>query len=107
MEQITVDQLQKRLLDEKHLHVLDVREQDEFDEYNIGATLLPLSRIKNMEIDVIEDWDESDEIIIHCKSGKRSLEACMFLQSIGYTKTINLVGGILAWKEAFGDQKIR
>ena len=46
------------------LHVLDVREKEEFDDANIGATLLPLSQLRNMEIDAIEDWDEADEIVL-------------------------------------------
>jgi len=107
MEQITVEELKHRVQENKNLHILDVREQDEFDEFNIGATFLPLSRLRNMEIDEIEDWDENEPIIVHCRSGKRSVEACMLLSTMGYAHPINLIDGILGWKEKYGLEKIK
>lgn len=107
MKQITVEELKSRLQKNPNLHVLDVREIDEFEEYNIGATLLPLTDLQNMDNDVIEDWDEEEPIIVHCRSGNRSLQACLILNSLGYSHTINLEGGIIAWQEKYGEEKIR
>lgn len=107
MENITVQELKNRLEQNKNLHVLDVREPEEYQEFNIGAVLVPLSKIRNMELDAIEDWGEDENIYVHCRSGKRSVEACLILESFGYKNAINVVDGILAWKEAFGEQKIQ
>ena len=57
-----------------------------------------------MQIEEIEDLKE-EEIIIHCRSGQRSMMACMFLDTLGFKNTKNLIGGVLAWQEKFGSGK--
>ncbi len=96
METITAAQLKARKDSGEQLYILDVREQSEYDAVNMGALLLPLARIMNGDIDEIEDWRDK-EVIIHCHSGMRSMQACMMLEQMGFEKTVNLTGGILAW----------
>ena len=55
-----------------------------------------------MQIEDLEDMKE-EEVIIHCRSGQRSMMACMILDQMGFKNTTNVTGGILAWKEKFGD----
>jgi sulfur-carrier protein adenylyltransferase/sulfurtransferase len=43
------------------------------------------------------ELDPSDELVLHCKMGGRSAKAAEFLRSKGFTKVLNLTGGILAW----------
>ncbi|RYG40097.1 MAG: rhodanese-like domain-containing protein [Chitinophagaceae bacterium] len=105
MENITVEELKSRLDAGEQLHVLDVREANEFEEANIGATLLPLSQLRNMDTDAIDDW-KGEEVIVHCRSGVRSVQACQLLESMGFVKTVNVTGGILDWQAKFGDAKI-
>lgn len=106
MENITVEQLKARLDAGENLHVLDVREANEYAEANIGATLLPLSQLRNMDTDAIDDWKQ-DEVIVHCRSGKRSIEACMLLETMGFAKTVNVTGGIMDWQQKFGTAQIK
>lgn len=106
MEHITVEQLKARLDAGEQLHVLDVREANEYAESNIGATLLPLSQLRNMDTEAIDDWKQ-DEVIVHCRSGKRSMEACMLLDTMGFAKTVNVTGGILDWQQKFGNAQIQ
>lgn len=101
MKNITVDTLKARLDAGEKINLIDVREPDEYAEYNIGAQLIPLGKIQSMQIDEIEDL-KNEEVIIHCRSGKRSLTACMFLETMGFTNTVNVEGGVLAWQEKFG-----
>jgi len=101
MENITVQELKLRLDNGEQLNILDVRDPDEYAEYNINGKLLPLGNITAMLIDDIEDW-KGEEIIVHCRSGKRSVQACLFLETLGYTHLKNLEGGILAWQELEG-----
>ena len=51
-----------------------------------------------MQIEDIEDL-RNEEVIIHCRSGKRSMMACMMLEQMGFTNTVNVVGGVLDWQE--------
>lgn len=106
MENITVEQLKARLDAGENLHVLDVREANEYAEANIGATLLPLSQLRNMDTEAIDDWKQ-DEVIVHCRSGKRSIEACMLLETMGFAKTVNVTGGIMDWQQKFGAAQIK
>jgi rhodanese-related sulfurtransferase len=101
MDTITVQELKSRLDSGEKLTIIDCREPHEYAEFNIGATLIPLGKIQSMQLDELEDHKE-DEVIIHCRSGQRSMIACMFLDALGYKHTRNLVGGILAWQQQFG-----
>lgn len=98
MELITVQELKSRLDAGEKLNLIDVREPNEYAEYNIGGKLIPLGRIQAMQIDEIEELKD-EEVILHCRSGQRSMVGCLFLETLGFTNTKNLVGGILAWKE--------
>ena len=98
MQSITVEELKSRLDNGEKLHIIDVREPHEYEEYNIGAKLIPLGQIQTMQVDEIENLKE-EELIIHCRSGKRSAMACQILETMGFTNTKNLEGGLLDWKE--------
>jgi rhodanese-related sulfurtransferase len=98
METITAQQLITRIHSGEELYILDVREPAEYEALNMGAKLIPLGQIMNAQIDEIEDW-RNKEVIVHCKSGMRSMQACMILEQMGFQKTVNLQGGILAWNE--------
>ncbi len=105
MENITVEQLKARIDAGEQLRVLDVREPSEYQEYNIGAKLLPLGKIQGMQTEEIEDWKD-EEVIVHCRSGQRSMTAAMFMEMQGFKNVKNVLGGALAWREKFGDTKI-
>ena len=53
-----------------------------------------------MQADELDDLKD-EEVILHCRSGKRSAMAAMFLETQGFTNTVNVEGGILAWQEKF------
>ena len=101
MQAISVEELKARLDAGETLHLLDVREPSEHAEFNIGGTLLPLGRIRNMETDAIDDWKDQ-EVICYCRSGNRSGQACMILESAGFTNVTNLTGGMMAWQDRIG-----
>ncbi len=106
MKEITVEELKQRIDNGEELHIIDVREPDEYAEYNIGAKLIPLGQIMSMQLDDIDELRD-EELIIHCRSGKRSMQACMVLEQVGFTKVVNVTGGALAWQEKYGNQKIK
>ncbi len=106
MEHITVEELKRRNDSGETLYVLDVRETDEYDDANIGAKLLPLSKLRLMETDGIDDWKDK-EVIVHCRSGKRSMEACLLLETLGFGQTVNVTGGIMDWQAKFGDARLK
>ena len=98
MQNISVEELKSRMDAGEKINLIDCREPHEYAEFNIGGKLIPLGKIQTMQIDEIEDLKE-EEVIVHCRSGNRSMVACMFLDTLGFKNTKNLVGGMLAWKE--------
>lgn len=93
---ITVDELRRDL---KKLHVVDVREADEYQQGHIeGAVNITLGRLIRDSGTGIVPRDR--EVVVHCRSGGRAQIACEFLEKIGYTNVKNLVGGFMAWEQA-------
>ncbi|KAA2243479.1 rhodanese-like domain-containing protein [Chitinophaga agrisoli] len=101
MENITPEELKQRMDNGDALNIVDVREPHEHEEFNIGGTLVPLGEIRAMQVDEIEDLKDQ-EVIVYCRSGNRSGQAAMILETMGFTNIKNLTGGMLAWEERFG-----
>ena len=70
-------------------------------QFNIGGILLPLGNIPSMQTDDIDALKEK-EVICYCRSGQRSMQACLMLESMGFSNVKNLAGGMLGWQEKFG-----
>lgn len=101
MKTITAEALKARIDAGEQLNIVDVREPHEHADFNIGGTLIPLGHIQSMMVDEIEDLKDQ-ELIVYCRSGNRSGQACMILETMGFTNTVNLVGGMLNWENSFG-----
>lgn len=101
MKNISVEELKEKMDSGNKVHLIDVREPHEYAEYNIGAQLIPLGKIQSMQIEEIENLKE-EEIILHCRSGIRSVTAALFLEMQGFKNVINVTGGVQAWVAKFG-----
>ncbi len=113
MQEITVSQLKSKLDEGADIVVLDVREPHEWDIAAIDGTLrIPKGEIqqakdaviagsKQLEETVLAQIPQDKELIVHCRSGKRSADSICFLREAGYNskRMYNLVGGILAWAD--------
>ena len=97
MTNITPAILKERIANNETVHLLDVREPDERLEFNIGGVFIPLGQVMAMQTDEIENL-KNEEIICYCRSGKRSMQAAMMLETFGFTNVVNLEGGMLAWQ---------
>ncbi len=101
MTNITADEIKSRMAAGEKINLVDVREPDEHAEFNIGGNLLPLGNIQMMLVDDLDDL-KNKELVCYCRSGKRSMQACMVLETFGFTNVKNLEGGMLNWQEKFG-----
>lgn len=104
MQNITVDEVKRRLDSGEKINLVDVREPDENAEFNIGGKLVPLGQIQTMQVDDLEDL-KTEEVVCYCRSGNRSGQACLILDMLGFRNTKNLVGGMVAWQDRFGASK--
>ena len=94
-EQITAEDAKKIMDSSDDYTLLDVREQDEFDAGHIpGAILLPYTEIENKAEEMLPDKDK--QLLVYCRSGRRSKIAAEALARLGYTN-IKEFGGIIDW----------
>jgi rhodanese-related sulfurtransferase len=96
MEDITVEELKSRLDNNEKLVFIDVREEWEYEDDNLKAINIPLGELPG-RLDELETY-KTEEILIHCRSGARSANAKKFLESKGFMKVRNVLGGILAYR---------
>ena len=79
--------------------MLDVRESNEYSEGHIINSLhIPLSGLKTRMKD-LEKY-KAKKVIIACRSGHRSSQACATLKKEGFEQVFNLSGGVMAWESA-------
>lgn len=95
MPDITAKELKERIAAGENLYILDVREPAEYEEANINGKLIPLGTLP-LKLSEIEDW-KNKEVIVHCRSGKRSANAQAYMEMNGFENVRNLEGGILAY----------
>ncbi|MCC6461117.1 MAG: rhodanese-like domain-containing protein [Saprospiraceae bacterium] len=100
---INVQELRDRLAAGEKFVFIDVREPWEYEEFNLGAQLIPLGNLMNSMWEL--EGHKNDEIVVHCRSGSRSGMAQALMQAQGFSNVRNLSGGVVAWKDAFGDTK--
>ena len=99
MEDITVQELHARIQAGEKINLIDVREPHEYEEFNIGAQLIPLGDLPARYQELTDLKNE--EIIVHCRSGARSGNAKLYLSDMGFENVRNLLGGMLAWRDQY------
>jgi rhodanese-related sulfurtransferase len=75
------------------LTLLDVREEWELKVASVpGIVHIPMGQVAGR----LSELDPQKEIVVLCRSGRRSWDIAAFLQQRGF-RAVNLAGGILAW----------
>ncbi len=97
MKSISAEEAMDRIANQDNSCFLDVRASHEFEtmKLNIGETLIPLGILRK-HLDELPQ-DKSSEIVVYCKTGPRSYEAALFLESQGWKNVKIMEGGITAW----------
>lgn len=94
-EVITPQQAKEIMEEQKDCIILDVREQDEYDEGHIsGAVLIPYTEILKKAETMLKDKEQL--ILVYCRSGRRSAIAAAALADMGYNNVKDF-GGIIDW----------
>lgn len=98
MKELTQEEWQEKLKNDKDAVILDVRTEEEVEEGYIP-------KAKNIDIykgqgfiNEVEKLDKSKNYYIYCRSGKRSSQACTLLDQMGFNETYNLLGGFSEWE---------
>ena len=97
VQEITVHELKALMDADQTPFILDVREEKEYKIANLNGHLVPLKKIVD-RMNELEPY-KNDLVVVHCRSGGRSVQATKFLQAIGFKNVRNLRGGTLAWSK--------
>jgi adenylyltransferase/sulfurtransferase len=96
VEEITPAELKRRLDAGEDIFLLDVREPVEWQICRLdGAVLIPMNTVPAR----MHELDSAKEMVVYCRSGKRSAQIVAFLKAAGFRKVKNLRGGILQWSD--------
>jgi len=99
IKECTVADVQTWVKQGELFHLIDVREDHEFQiDHVTGARHLGKGIIERDIETLIPEKD--DLIVLYCGGGFRSALAADALQLMGYTNVISMDGGIRAWREA-------
>jgi adenylyltransferase/sulfurtransferase len=91
---ITVDELKARMDRGDDFALLDVREPYENSICSLpNSTLIPMGEL----VQRLGEIDAGRDVVVYCHSGNRSRTVVNFLRRQGYTRAVNLHGGILEW----------
>lgn len=81
------------------VRLVDVREPHE-----LTGDLGRVAGVENVPLAAVESaaraWDKEQELVLVCRSGGRSGRAAAYLASAGFTRVMNMIGGMLAWNDA-------
>ena len=92
--------LQEKIYNKDELVLIDVREEFEHNDFNIGGTLIPMNSI----FEQIEKIPTNKTVVLYCAKGIRSAMVIQRLEEkYGYINLINLSGGMYAWRKATGE----
>jgi rhodanese-related sulfurtransferase len=79
------------------IRVIDVRQMEEIAQGTVPkAEALPLSSLPAK----VHEFSREEKLVMVCRSGARSAQACMFMQQQGFSNVYNLRGGMMGWVQS-------
>ncbi|GLR16730.1 rhodanese-like domain-containing protein [Portibacter lacus] len=97
---IQIEELKDKLDANEEFVLIDVREDHERAEFNVGGTHIPLGSLP-LNIEDLEEYKDQ-EIVVYCRSGNRSGQAKAYMEQLGFKNVRNLIGGMLEWNRRLG-----
>jgi adenylyltransferase/sulfurtransferase len=98
MKSITAQELSTLLHYNSNVQLIDVREPEEHETFNIGGELIPLGDIVHQITKIATD----KPVVIYCHHGIRSQIAIQrLMEKYPFTNLMNLIGGTAAWEKQF------
>ena len=77
--------------------ILDVRTPEEFETSRIPKSINIDFYNPEIFMQEIGKLDKDRSYYIYCRTGVRSANSCHLMKELGFTKTYNLIGGIVDW----------
>ena len=98
MQDLSQAQWRKQFSKDSNGVIIDVRTEIEVEEGHIPNAIHMDIFNAGLFMDKAKTLDSSKNYYVYCRSGGRSVQACMILESIGFKNTFNLLGGFSEWE---------
>ncbi|TVZ51892.1 rhodanese-like domain-containing protein [Dokdonia sp. Hel_I_53] len=99
MVDLTVNEWKEKVANDPNAIIVDVRTDEEIEEGMIeNAQQIDIYGGQEF-LDGIKSLEKSKNIYVYCRSGKRSVQACMLMEQEGFENTYNLLGGYMEWEK--------
>ncbi len=99
MNTISAQELKQKLDSQEDFQLIDVREEYEFEDFNIGGVNIPMDNV----LDSIDKIAKDKPVVLCCKSGKRSKATLLALsKKYNFTNIYSLNGGVFGYQEEVG-----
>jgi rhodanese-related sulfurtransferase len=99
IKEVSVDKVKKMIDDKEKIIILDVRDKDEFETGYIPGAINLSRGMLEFKINTLIP-DKNAFIVVYCGVDLRGPLATRTLNEMGYTKAMNINGGLRAWKAA-------
>lgn len=94
IKELEAPQLAEMLKQKSDIQVVDIRQPTEVAAGTVpGAEMMPMHTIPLR----ISDIKQDKPVVLVCRSGARSAQACLFLAQQGFENIFNLRGGMMGW----------
>lgn len=91
---ITAEELKNKLKSNEDIQIIDVREDYEYEDFNLGGINIPLDNV----LTSVDQIDETKPVVFCCKSGKRSAAIALALsKKFQRSNLYSLKGGVEAY----------
>jgi rhodanese-related sulfurtransferase len=92
---ISIEELKSELFSPRPVKIVDVREVEEYRAGHIeGSMLIPLGILPHR----VDELNQQEDVVLVCRSGNRSEQACNILRERGFHRVRSLSGGLSAWR---------
>lgn len=94
IKELEAPQLAEMMDQESDIQIVDIRQPAEVAAGTVpGAEMIPMHTIPLR----LQDIKQDKPVVLVCRSGARSAQACMFLAQQGFENVFNLRGGMMGW----------
>ncbi len=98
IREVSVDEVNRVLKEQRPVRLIDVREPDEFSGGRIpGAMHIPRGFL---ELRIEDKAKREEEVILYCAGGTRSALAARTLIEMGYQNVVSMIGGYNRWTDS-------
>jgi rhodanese-related sulfurtransferase len=97
MKNLSQEEWRAQFSKEENAVIIDARTPAECETGIVENAIMIDFLQPELFLEEIKKLDKSKPYYMYCRSGNRSGQACQIMDNLGFSKTINLIGGMNEW----------